>query len=426
MMQNRFWLVFLIVFGFCMSCDEQNPSRGKKHIISNYDMRDALNPKRLTIAMWDFSWMYMHYPGGAFEDFDKAANELIERGFNTVRIDAFPLIIGKLDSLNQPVTIAGDSLRNWGPTDKDRQHDIVSELLEFMKITKGKNISVILSSWGFGCNEFPDILNDYTNMEFLWHAWEKTLNILANQDLLDHVLYVDFDQEFPYFSPFNHHLNKLKGDPVSKAKNKMEAAGQIELNFEKLAWNAAQMNFVHSYFTKTLAHFQHTYPHLRFTFSLTSFWKEVRHMNIQTMDVLELHIWMTQSAIFQNRSGFSDVTKDRGQHDFQDYQNRIDATLSSSKAKLLKEMRNRMNYAHEWSEEIAAPLVTTEAWGPWWHMDHKDLDWQWLYDWCEQSMNLAPDYNFWGVTPWNFCHPYWDNWSNVDWYKKVNNSFLDS
>ena len=240
-MQNRFLLIFLIVFGLSISCDEQNLSRGKKHIISNYDMRDDLNPKRLTIAMWDFSWMYMHYPGGAFEDFDKAADELIERGFNTVRIDAFPLIIGKLDSLHQPVTIAGDSLRNWGPTDKDRQHDIVNELLEFMKITKDKNISVILSSWGFGCNEFPDILNDYTNMEFFWHAWEKTLNILADQDLLDHVLYVDFDQEFPYFSPFNSHLNKLKADPVFEEKNKMEAAGQVELNFDKFDWNSAQL-----------------------------------------------------------------------------------------------------------------------------------------------------------------------------------------
>ncbi len=39
-------------------------------------MRDNLSPSRLTIAMWDFSWLYCHYKGGAFEDFDKVTDEL--------------------------------------------------------------------------------------------------------------------------------------------------------------------------------------------------------------------------------------------------------------------------------------------------------------------------------------------------------------
>ena len=148
-------------------------------------------------------------------------------------------------------------------------------------------------------------------------------------------------------------------------------------------------------------------------------------MNIRTLDVLELHLWMTQSPIFNQRSGFSTVKKARGQTDLKEYQKRINATLLSSRPKLLKEMHNRMKYAHEWSEEIAAPLVTTEAWGPWWHMDHKDTDWQWLYDWCEQCMKQAPEYGFWGVTPWNYSHPYWENWNNIHWYRKVNHFFLE-
>ena len=62
----------------------------------------------------------MHYKGGAFENYDKVTNELLERGFNTVRIDAFLLIIGELADNNQEVTIPGDSLRNWGQSDIDR------------------------------------------------------------------------------------------------------------------------------------------------------------------------------------------------------------------------------------------------------------------------------------------------------------------
>ena len=72
------------------------------------DMRDGLKPRRVTNAMWDYSWLTQHYPGGAFADFNKAADELLERGFNTVRIDAFPLVIGALRSEDEAITIVGD------------------------------------------------------------------------------------------------------------------------------------------------------------------------------------------------------------------------------------------------------------------------------------------------------------------------------
>jgi hypothetical protein len=59
-------------------------------------------------------------------------------------------------------------------------------------------------------------------------------------------------------------------------------------------------------------------------------------------------------------------------------------------------------------------------------MDHSDLDWAWLRDWCEECMATAPDYHFWGVTPWNYSHPYWKNWSDKEWYRQVNQRFLKS
>ena len=57
------------------------------------------------------------------------------------------------------------------------------------------------------------------------------------------------------------------------------------------------------------------------------------------------------------------------------------AALDTMGPMLAQEMRNKLAFAQSWSEEIAAPVVTTEAWGPWWHMDHPDLDWGWLRAW---------------------------------------------
>lgn len=383
----------------------------------NYDMRADLTPSRLTIAMWDYSWLNQHYKGGFYEDYNKVCDELIERGFNTVRIDAFPLVIGKMENNEQEVTIEGDPLRNWGASDKDRKHAVVTELIEFMKITKEKNISVILSSWGLGAIEFPDIRKDYANPEDHWKAWEKVLDILKENDLLSHVVYVDFDQEFPFFSPVRPELDRL-----GKVKN----AGSINGSFDRLNWNPEQMKFVRNYLNSTLNHFQGKYPELRFTFSLTSFWKEIRAMNIKTFDVLELHFWLNQSQRFTSRTGFPGLKKDRGDHDYKDYMDRLEKTMLSSRPMLMKDMHNRLSWAKEWSEEIGAPLTTTEVWGPWWHMDHEDLTWKWLYDWCEDGMQLSSDYQLWGTTPWNYSHPYWENWTNVEWYNKVNSGFLEN
>ena len=59
-------------------------------------------------------------------------------------------------------------------------------------------------------------------------------------------------------------------------------------------------------------------------------------------------------------------------------------------------------------------------------MDHRGLDWGWLRDWCEECMGLAGQYGLWGATPWNYAHPYWKNWSEVDWYRRINTKFLKS
>ena len=41
----------------------------------------------LAITMWDFSWIERNWPGAGFDDIDKALDELVERGYNAVRID---------------------------------------------------------------------------------------------------------------------------------------------------------------------------------------------------------------------------------------------------------------------------------------------------------------------------------------------------
>ena len=187
------------------------------------DLRDGLKPRRVTNAMWDYSWLTQHYPGGAFADFDRAADELVERGFNTGRIDAFPLVIGALHSDNETITIPGDPLANWGMSDRDREHTVVRGTRRVHARDETARALVILSSWGKDCQEHPNRTTVLArNRDGFRKCWERTLDLLGSQDVLDVVLYVDLDQEFPYFSPFQDELNKLGESPAPPRRSRRE------------------------------------------------------------------------------------------------------------------------------------------------------------------------------------------------------------
>ena len=51
--------------------------------------------KPRAITMWDFSWLERRWPGAGYEDWDLALDELVERGYNAVRIDVYPHLIAE-------------------------------------------------------------------------------------------------------------------------------------------------------------------------------------------------------------------------------------------------------------------------------------------------------------------------------------------
>ncbi|MBK8880866.1 MAG: hypothetical protein IPN67_00340 [Bacteroidales bacterium] len=94
------------------------------------------------------------------------------------------------------------------------------------------------------------------------------MDILKEKDLLGHVVYVDFDQEFPFFSPFQYEINKLgliKEKNSTSSSGAMEDAGKSRSGYNEFAWNPDQMEFVRDLMSSTLNHFQEI-SRLRFTF----------------------------------------------------------------------------------------------------------------------------------------------------------------
>ena len=74
---------------------------------------DFQQPYPLAITMWEFSWIERRWPGAGYEDWDQALSELVARGYDAIRIDAFPHLIYN-DPEKEYLILPHWSVQDWG------------------------------------------------------------------------------------------------------------------------------------------------------------------------------------------------------------------------------------------------------------------------------------------------------------------------
>ncbi|MFM9918842.1 cellulase-like family protein [Lacisediminihabitans sp. H27-G8] len=112
-------------------------------------------PERLTITLWDFTWYTQTMPGEPFHNLDNAFAEAKERGYNTVRICAAPLLLFGKHAIDTTqlrfVNMGGDTGQRtrWydcagGAVLNGREH-----LLALFRAAQALDMFVIISSWEY-------------------------------------------------------------------------------------------------------------------------------------------------------------------------------------------------------------------------------------------------------------------------------------
>ena len=355
----------------------------------------------MTVIMWDFAFLTRHVKGDSFENYDKVLDEAIERGYNTIRIDPMPHVI----DLSAPEKMIGrgpltdQPLHPW-----DRSEAFTGPLgtwlIEFMEKLLHRDMYYTLSAW----NMLPFVDNwQASSLRDITDKWKIMLREWKKRFGFKNCVYIDLSNEYPFF--LNNHLDHT----IAQCNGRWTPE-----------WNTLIRDEVNS----CLREMRREFPELRFMVSLHG---DINWINLDLeLDVMDIHFYADADPRFSDRTLFDQHYQDYFVTDEQyaDFSERCMLSHAAMAPMYRARQRTKLAAFSEWSREAGIPLVTTESWASWFYNDHKDLDWSWLLEWAEWSVEDAIDFGMWGWTPHNYCQPQFKNWQDINWHRRLTERFL--
>ena len=376
--------------------------------------------ERFAVTMWEYSWMVQRSGLQAeYADWDRVLDELVERGYNCIRIDAHPhlLAAGPNGSVaNQFTMLPIDARFMWG------NHKAVTvnprqDVIEFMQKAKARGIYVGLSSW----------YNDDTTHRKLMvrspadyvRIWQETLDLIDAAGLLDCVVWVDVCNEFP--------LPSWALEPYKAIFDQKKVATGLTAGMWRLApgWSQSAITRFGEYLTESVQGLKCRYPHLRYTFSFQGIGSSsVVKADASALDLGEPHIWSTDDLWWMFRSG---MLKSQGQDPLKGmatYARQAVRNYPRYRARCRRVLEQRMDFWKSWAARYKLPLVTTEGWTA---VLYEDIspngqagEWAWFKDVAEYAVETALRKGWQGICTSNFCEPHFEGmWKDVAWHRRL-------
>jgi hypothetical protein len=342
--------------------------------------------------MWDFSWIERRWPGAGYEDWDRALDELVLRGYNAVRMDAFPHFVAT-DPLREWTMPPVWSVEDWGSPALNRIR-IQPGLYQFIGKCKERGIQVGLSSWYR--QDTDDVRMQIKTPEIMAKQWIATLENIEKEGLLDAILYVDLCNEWPgeFWAPY------FRNDPP------------------ELTWGGWHTDRSIDWMKTAAGIVKNAFPDLPVTFSFDANEEKLLEKDLSYLDFLEPHIWMCHQngqEFYQAIEYVQDLFGNGGyealaQNGRRIYFERKDYWDSLLEKKILS--------TAETSRKAGRMLMTTECWAVVNYKDWPLLEWDWIKELCAVGVEKAASTGRWlAIATSNFCGPQFAGmWDDVDWH----------
>lgn len=359
--------------------------------------------RALPIAMWDFTWLEQHHRGGSFADYDRVIDELVERGYEAVRIDVFPHLIAADQQGNRQEVFHFDHDRLgfalWGRS-FSLEHNVHATLVEFIHKLQDRGIKIGLSSWVRAVREgrhasIGDV-NDFVRI------WDETLTFLKVNGCLETVIYVDLLNEYPLWHEYIHFKEKYASFADSSPEQE-----EFCQTFAKAALTALRLKW----------------PELRFFFSQTENHFSYRdlHKDYSLFDGLDVHMWMTHNPELVNYVKYLDEshTMSTDIH-FRECNQTVHDRYFQNEEICNRWMEEHIAQVANLGRKFHIPVGNTEGWGVINWGEHPYLEWDMIKHAGLVSAQLAADYGYSFICSCNFCHPHFTGiWDDLAWHHKI-------
>ena len=356
--------------------------------------RDKLHPvfRNLSYpqanAMWDFSWIERRYTGADYADWDLVLDELKERGYDAVRIDAFPHLVS-IDPGKEWLLVPEWSVHDWGSPGNVKVQ-IQPNLNIFIEKCAERDLKVMLSTWWRkDKDESVKLINSPAKLA---RAWKYTLDTIKDAGLIENILFVDLCNEYPHpdwpkFLPENYKTDFSHKDYKPWMKDSIELL-------------------------------KNEYPQMPFTFSFFGDEWLKKDDSLPYLDLLEIHIWVANFSNFEQELNYTWEPHNNLEYNLiQEAESLYYAKEDYWKSKLME----GINFSIEASENMGLPIITTESWGPITYKDWPLLNWKWVKEICEFGVVEASKSGRWAsMCTSNFCGPQFKGmWDDIKWHRKL-------
>ncbi|MDN3697504.1 cellulase-like family protein [Vibrio cortegadensis] len=377
--------------------------------------------KRFAVTMFEYSWMVQRTGLQAeYADWDKVLDEVVERGYDCIRIDAFPHVLKKDADGNRPAEVTFQPIPAdfmWG-NHAEVTVNVAEGLVEFVQKAKDRGIYIGLSSWYN--NTVCDRKSLMKTPEDYISAWTDVLDLLAENDLLDGIVWVDVCNEFPLNHWAPHAYSYIAEEPVGTP---MDAKALEHLESD---WDEEYVARMNEYLVGVPKKLKVKYPQFKYAFSNQCYGEDnFLKGDFSELDMVDPHIWATDDMATAMEIGFFETLEpNQFPVGVANMRKKAEAAVKEDVDVFTDILDERTEKWADAAKERNVELVTTEAWCC---VAYEDLsqnghlgEWDWVKAVLETGVDFAIDRGWKGICTSNFAEPHFEGmWQDVEWHKRM-------